>query len=591
MRVRAVELLGYLKDWSSFEPLRWLIMDRVRGSDRDRFARSAVRQAAAESMQQLWRAHVLSEQRLADYPQLYLFLRSWSAVWTLPEKASFTELERLVGWLNDQESSWLQSIAVVPISDIAIRHPNEALAHEALQSLAQAFHTLDNEDTIWTVASSAAEFSYLPAGSTSTNLMAMTMLNVLQRPAESGSGSNMHTARQEAAAYALGKLKRADALGPLCELLIDRDQDFRVQARAAKAIGECGLENPAHRDLPQARQMLIQVAGSFNKPNPWNPYARRKAIGSLGHLGGEGVVDVLLEIIRNQRGDESQRLRARATFALQQLMGREAAANLLQSEIPLRPVRGDYSRTNRLLSALALIGDERTAQALLERQWSIETVKKLDEQEWILNLRRMNARRPQALPPKFPGRNLRFLGDADPERQMKGPDVNQLEKRLWRLGYAEILSTISGRFSRDTEGAVKAFQRRSKGLSSTGVVDIPTWRRLFSNQACQGSGRLLIIDEDGSPITFQSNLSLRTVRMAGADVRLVQSYLWDLGYGELLEVIDGVFSSATQRAIMAWQTDGGFLPTGVIERTTWEELRAHWERNDKLNVRPGRLCP
>ena len=126
--------------------------------------------------------------------------------------------------------------------------------------------------------------------------------------------------------------------------------------------------------------MLLLVAGSFNQPNPWNPYVRRKAIGSLGHLGGEGVADVLLEIIRNQRGDEGRHLRARATFALQQLLGRETAANLLQSEIPLRPVRGDYARTNRLLSALALIGDERAAQALLERQWSTETIKKLDEQ-------------------------------------------------------------------------------------------------------------------------------------------------------------------------------------------------------------------
>ncbi len=590
MRVRVAELFGYLKDWSSFEPLRWLIMDRIRGSEQDRFARSTIRQAAAESMQQLWRAHVLSEQRLADYPRLYLFLKSWSAIWTSAEKESLVELEKLISWLIDDKTTWLQSIAVVPISDIAIRHPNETLAQNALQSLAQTFRTSQDEDTIWMVASSATEFSYLPAGSAATGLMAATFLDVLEKSKGQNAGKNSQTIRQEAAAYALGKLRRTDALGALCELLSDREQDYHVQARAAKAIGECGLVDPSHRNLPQARQMLLRVAGSHSQPDPWNPYVRRKAIGSLGHLGGEGATDVLLEIIRNQRGDEGPRLRTRATFALQQLLGREAAVDLLQSEIPSRPVRGDYARTSRLLSAMALIGDERAAEALLERQWSAETIKKLDEQEWIFNLRQMKARQPQALPPKFPGHNLRFLDDSNPERQMKGPEVKQLETRLWQLGYAATLRNISGHFSRDTEYAVKAFQQRSKGLNSTGVVDIPTWRRLFSNQACQGPGGLLFTDEAGNRIAFQGNLALRAVRMAGADVRLVQSYLWDLGYGDLLEVIDGVFSSATQRALMAWQRDNSFLPTGVLEQANWNALQADWERNDKLNVRPGRPC-
>ena len=92
-------------------------------------------------------------------------------------------------------------------------------------------------------------------------------------------------------------------------------------------------------------------------------------------------------------------------------------------------------------------------------------------------------------------------------------------------------------------------------------------------------------------LTFEGTLALRSPMMQGADVRLIQSYLWDLGYGRMLEAIDGVYGSATQQAVMVWQADTGMAnPTGWIEPWDWAALRDQWVEEQELRVRPGRVC-
>ena len=51
--------------------------------------------------------------------------------------------------------------------------------------------------------------------------------------------------------------------------------------------------------------------------------------------------------------------------------------------------------------------------------------------------------------------------------------------------------------------------------------------------------------------------------MAGADVRQLQENLIELGYGEF--AIDGIYSQATTKAVLAWQAGLGLVQTGMVD--------------------------
>jgi len=98
-----------------------------------------------------------------------------------------------------------------------------------------------------------------------------------------------------------------------------------------------------------------------------------------------------------------------------------------------------------------------------------------------------------------------------------------------------------GNFGAQTIAAVRRFQH-SRGLSATGVLSAPTWRKL------------IVTVKQGS---------------RGDAVRAVQVVLHDVN-PKL--PIDGIFGPSTRRAVEKWQRDEKLKPDGVVGAATWRTL-------------------
>ena len=130
--------------------------------------------------------------------------------------------------------------------------------------------------------------------------------------------------------------------------------------------------------------------------------------------------------------------------------------------------------------------------------------------------------------------------------------------------------TVDGVFGTAATRAVTAFQTRF-GLTADGVVGRATWNKL-NEVALAVTNK--IVEPDEAPGQFPG-----TVRegSSGTAVRAVQYYLRRLSayYSDIPAVaVDGVFGSATTRAVKAWQERTGLTVDGVVGRLTWQSLYA-----------------
>ena len=133
----------------------------------------------------------------------------------------------------------------------------------------------------------------------------------------------------------------------------------------------------------------------------------------------------------------------------------------------------------------------------------------------------------------------------------KGDAVKALQTRLKELGYFN--GTIGGNFGTLTRDAVKSFQTAA-ALTNDGIAGEETLNALFANDAPR-----------------QKNTVLRAGD-SGEAVQKLQTRLIELGY--LTGTADGRFGSATQTALMAFQSAAGLSADGVAGQTTQNRLYA-----------------
>lgn len=131
----------------------------------------------------------------------------------------------------------------------------------------------------------------------------------------------------------------------------------------------------------------------------------------------------------------------------------------------------------------------------------------------------------------------------------KGDAVKALQTRLKELGYFN--GTIGGNFGSITRDAVKAFQTAAR-LTNDGIAGEATLNALFADDAP--------VKED---ITLRAGDS-------GDAVKKLQARLIELGY--LTGSADGSFGSATQAAVMAFQSAAGLTADGVAGESTQSAL-------------------
>lgn len=197
----------------------------------------------------------------------------------------------------------------------------------------------------------------------------------------------------------------------------------------------------------------------------------------------------------------------------------------------------------------------------------------------------------------------------------EGADVEQLQMRLYELGY---LSKVSGYFGTDTDEAVKEFQKRN-GLYDDGNVGAQTREILYSAEAIPLSFYLgdendeilqyqqklyqlgylttkpdrkygndtvvavkrfqenngLISDGYMGPATKDLLMSDKAAENAitlgdnGEDVTNVQEYLKKLGY---LRSVTGYFGSDTHEAVLNFQKTNGLSADGKVGSQTINKL-------------------
>lgn len=143
--------------------------------------------------------------------------------------------------------------------------------------------------------------------------------------------------------------------------------------------------------------------------------------------------------------------------------------------------------------------------------------------------------------------------------------------RLAAENYSALAAvSVDGNFGAATQRAVTGFQSLF-GLTADGLVGRATWNKL--NEVALAVANE-IVEPNVAPGQFTT-----TVREGsrGTTVRAVQYYLRRLSayYSDIPSVtVDGVFGSATTKAVKAWQARAGLTVDGVVGRLTWNSLYA-----------------
>ncbi len=180
----------------------------------------------------------------------------------------------------------------------------------------------------------------------------------------------------------------------------------------------------------------------------------------------------------------------------------------------------------------------------------------------------------------------------------QGERVSELQATLKLLGF--YTGVVDGNYNETTARAVLQF-KKSAGLNPDGIVDAPTWQKLFptesivkptngsstrvTTQSSQTSRQTRIPKNPNSTIRTQTTYRpkqdpsiqytsqgwpILRLGMQGDEVVKLQTQLQKLGF--LKGGIDGDFGVTTHAAVKAAQTRYGLEPDGVVGGSTWEVL-------------------
>lgn len=145
-------------------------------------------------------------------------------------------------------------------------------------------------------------------------------------------------------------------------------------------------------------------------------------------------------------------------------------------------------------------------------------------------------------------------------------------RALSRFGYNIQMILLDGKFGKETEAAVKSFQKII-GVPETGVVDETTWNALYDHYSY-----VIKQTERGNCICpFNERLAGGCVDIGDTCniVYIIQVILETLsvmykGFDNVK--ITGIYDNATMEAIKIFQEKHGFKPTGCVDKETWNAL-------------------
>lgn len=176
----------------------------------------------------------------------------------------------------------------------------------------------------------------------------------------------------------------------------------------------------------------------------------------------------------------------------------------------------------------------------------------------------------RAIESSYPGSPLR-VGSS-------GRAVRTIQEQLNRIrvNYPSIpaITPVDGVFGRQTENAVRAFQRIFD-LTADGVVGKKTWYRI--SYIYVAVKRLAELNSEGERPQYDDNAFPGILRFGdtGTAVQNLQFYLKTLAaYNPFLRdlTIDGFFGRGTEEAVRAFQKLYGLAEDGVVGEATWNRI-------------------
>ena len=155
----------------------------------------------------------------------------------------------------------------------------------------------------------------------------------------------------------------------------------------------------------------------------------------------------------------------------------------------------------------------------------------------------------------------------------RGAEVRAMQSQLIAVGIS-VFGGADGVFGNATQTALKAFQTRA-ALPASGVFDTVTKAALIAAQPVAPptttppttAPPTTTPPTSAPPTTSPSNVVLLTLGSRGEEVRTMQSQLIAVGI-TVFGGADGVFGSATQSALRAFQTGAGLPVNGVFDTVT-----------------------
>jgi len=153
----------------------------------------------------------------------------------------------------------------------------------------------------------------------------------------------------------------------------------------------------------------------------------------------------------------------------------------------------------------------------------------------------------------------------------KGTEVKNVQKRLKELGYWT--GTADGVFGKQTEEAVKAFQKRNS-LTADGVVGKATLEKLNSSSAKPAQSTTGSTNGTTTGTTSNKLDTSKPLKQSdhGEAVKTLQRRLKELGYYK--NTIDGEYGTVTARAVKAFQEKNGLTVTGTADTATLKKLNS-----------------
>ncbi|ERK29067.1 peptidoglycan-binding domain-containing protein [Clostridium intestinale] len=192
----------------------------------------------------------------------------------------------------------------------------------------------------------------------------------------------------------------------------------------------------------------------------------------------------------------------------------------------------------------------------------------------------------EGIPESYPGTSLR-LNDVNENVKVIQKQLNRISRNFPAIPKIPL---EDGNFGKDTEEAVKTFQR-TFNLTPDGIVGRATWYRISSIYV--GVKRLAELEQEPEEEIKEPEGDgkypgyLLKYGSRGEKVREMQSYLAEIAkYYNIPSILpDGIFGNITKQTVIEFQRLFGLDADGIVGVNTWDMIYNVYKKLELKNIR------